>query len=368
MTFYFLILFGLYFLLLTVLRIGWSRALSQKEKQPPSQHLFISVIIPIRNEANNISTLLMSLSQQRYPSSHREVILVDDHSTDDSMSKIDQQGRLVPNMTIVSLGAGGKGKKSALAHGIAQARGELIVTTDADCVLPTDWLVSINSFFQSKEVNMAAGMVVIADEAGYFSQWQAMEFASIVGTSTATFGLHKPLMCNGANLSFRKEIFQQVNGYEGNEHIASGDDEFLMRKMMSRYPGSVRLLNSLDAIVITRPQPSLQSFLQQRLRWASKWKGNPSWMAKLLAVYIFLTQISWVILLGFLFNNPILLGVAGIKIAADLIFNLPVFKVLKIRFRLLPFLGLQFLYPFYVVFVGLFAPFTGYRWKDRKIL
>ncbi len=160
-----------------------------------------------------------------------------------------------------------------------------------------------------------------------------------------------------------------MRGYEGNDHIASGDDEFLMRKIVNRYPGSVRLLNSPDSVVITRPQPSLHDFFQQRLRWASKWRSNPSLIPKLLAVFIFLTQASWIILLAALqYRHPILVGVALLKIASDLIFIMPVFKVMKIRFRVLPFLGLQFLYPFYVVFVGLFAPWTSYQWKDRKIL
>ncbi len=191
MTFYFLILFTLYFFLLIVLRIGWSRALIQVEKQP--DHIFfISVIIPVRNEAKNIDTVLLSLSQQHYPPSHIEVIVVDDNSTDDSINRADQHRAHFKGMTVLSLGASGKGKKKALTQGISIARGEIIATTDADCVLPPDWLTSINSFFQDNHVAMAVGMVAVGEQADYFSRWQAMEFASIIGTSTAALGVKHP--------------------------------------------------------------------------------------------------------------------------------------------------------------------------------
>jgi cellulose synthase/poly-beta-1,6-N-acetylglucosamine synthase-like glycosyltransferase len=214
---------------------------------------------------------------------------------------------------------------------------------------------------------MVAGMVSIADEQKFFSRWQAMEFASVMGTGVATFGLNTPTMCNGANLSFRKEVFNEVEGYEENSHIASGDDEFLMRKIMSRYPDSIKTMNS---IVVTQPQASLRDFFQQRIRWASKWRGNPSISAKLLAVFIFLTQVSWIIFLGsfYRYDPETIFVLFTVKIIADTLFLLPLFRLMKIKFRLIPFLGLQFFYPFYVIFVGLLAPWISYQWKDRKIL
>jgi biofilm PGA synthesis N-glycosyltransferase PgaC len=364
MTFYFLILFGLYFVLLFALHIGWSKAVAQKEKEPTRKNFLISVIIPIRNEGRNLETLIHGLSNQTYPSTDFEVIIVDDHSSDNPVENC--RGHL-QNLTILSLNESEQGKKAALTRGVNQAKGEVIATSDADCLLPAHWLAAINSFFQDHRVAMAVGIVAIADERKFFSRWQAMEFASVIGTGTAAFGLNKPLMCNGANLSFRKEVFQQVKGYVGNEHIASGDDEFLMRKILARFPGSIQILN---AIVVTQPQETLKNFLYQRIRWASKWRGNTSLTAKLLAVFIFLFQVSWIFFM-FVFTHldyriSLILGIG--KITADALFLLPVFRFMKIKFRFLPFLGLQFLYPFYVIFVGLFAPWTRYRWKDRKIL
>ncbi len=367
MTFYFLILFGFYFVLLLVLRMGWLRAVAKKEIKAASKVYLMSVVIPVRNEEKNMGILLTSLMNQDYVKSNFEIIVVNDHSTDDSFQSVKKAKEELQNLTVLSLDENEYGKKAALALGIEIAKGEVIVTTDADCSLPSHWLTTINSIFQDDQIKMAAGMVAIADDDKFFSRWQAMEFATVMGTGVATFGLNKPMMCNGANLSFRKKTFHDVRGYQGNDHIASGDDEFLMRKILSRYPDSIKMMNS---IVVTQPLATLRDFFQQRIRWASKWKGNPSMVAKLLAVFIFLIQASCVFLfLNFLnYDYKILLFVLGLKIAADLLFLLPVFRFMKIKLRLIAFLGLQFLYPFYVIGVGLLAPWSSYRWKDRKIL
>jgi biofilm PGA synthesis N-glycosyltransferase PgaC len=366
MTFYFLILFGLYFVLLLVLRIGWSSALARTDEKPINKNYFISVIIPVRNEERNIESLLIGLANQNYPILNFEVIVVDDHSTDDSIKILAKNKPRFQNLTVAAL-TSNYGKKAALTHGINLAKGEIIATTDADCVLPIAWMTTINSAFQNNKINLAIGMVSVAKGQKFFSQWQAMEFASVMGTGIAAFGLNSPMMCNGANLAFRKDVFQQVKGYKGNEHIPSGDDEFLMRKIQNKFPGSIRVVNS---VVVTQPQSSLKDFLSQRIRWASKWKGNPSVSTKSLAVFIFLIQVSWIAYLAtfYRYDSKTIFTIFMMKIIADIVFLLPVFQIMKIKFRLIPFLGLQFLYPFYVIFVGLLAPWISYQWKDRKIL
>jgi poly-beta-1,6-N-acetyl-D-glucosamine synthase len=353
--------------LLLALRIGWSKATRQTEEKPINKNYFISIIVPIRNEEKNIRSLMIGLANQNYPVSNFEIIVVDDHSIDDSIGVVTENKIRFQNLIITSLDKGDVGKKAALTHGISMARGEIIATTDADCALPISWLTTINSIFQDDKINLGAGMVSVANGKKFFSQWQAMEFASVMGTAVGSIGWRNPIMCNGANLSFRKKTFVNVNGYEGNMHIASGDDEFLMRKIHSRFPDSIQIVNS---IVTTQSQVSFKDFLSQRIRWASKWKGNPSISAKLLAVFIFLVQASWIIFLGtfYWYDSKTASVVFLLKITADILFLLPVFRHMKIKFRLLPFLGLQFFYPFYVIFVGLLAPWISYQWKDRKIL
>lgn len=366
MTFYFLGLFGLYFVLLLVLRTGWSRAFSVNAGKPVRRNILISVIIPLRDEGAHVAAVLRSLADQNYPPADFEVIMVDDHSSDGAVEKC---SGLLPNLRVFALGDKEMGKKAALTRGIHFAKGEVVATTDADCVLPRGWLTTINAVFHDEGVKMAAGLVSMGDHQKFFPRWQAMEFASVMGTAIGALGLNKPLMCNGANLAFRRETFLEVGGYTGNEQIPSGDDEFLMRKIAQRFPGSIRVANS---IAITQPQQSLKDFLYQRIRWAGKWRYNPSIGARLFAVFIFLVQASWIyfLLAPAVIDNMelrVALALGALKIVADLLFLIPVFRDLKIRFRILPFLGLQFLYPFYVIFIGLFAPWSGYQWKGRKI-
>ena len=192
----------------------------------------ISLIIPARNEETNIGKLLAALSNQSYPKELTEIIVVDDHSTDNTATIVQQ----FPFAKLIQLkeDAINSYKKKAIEKGIAEATGELIVTTDADCNVNPGWLRAINSSFSDESVKMSFGAVRIQSDQTIFSRLQALEFSSLIGSgaSTAAFGF--PTMCNGANLAFTKEAFLQTNGYTGNEQIASGDDEFLMRKIEAK--------------------------------------------------------------------------------------------------------------------------------------
>jgi cellulose synthase/poly-beta-1,6-N-acetylglucosamine synthase-like glycosyltransferase len=367
MTLYFILVFGCYFVLLLSLLLGWKRSISAGTSTSDEKHEFISVVVAMRNEEHNLKNLIDSISTLDYPRTEFEVILVDDGSSDGSMQLARDITRHLNNIKIVSLPHDLTGKKAALSHGISFAKGSIIATTDADCTLPVGWLKCINATYQTKNSQMAIGMVAFERNESFFSQWQAMEFASVIGTGVATLGLGFPTMCNGANLSFRKNAFVKVNGYNGNDHIASGDDEFLMGKILNQFPGSVTLLNDLHSVVTTQAQSSVSDFINQRLRWASKWKFNSSWVAKALAVYILLVQISFVLLWFFLIDPFSVAVLFAAKLTADLFFLMPVFRFFKIRFQIIPFVALQFLYPFYVVFIALCSQWKSSQWKGRPI-
>ncbi len=85
-----------------------------------------------------------------------------------------------------------------------------------------------------------------------------------------SFGFKNPLLSNGANLAYSKVAFLDVNGFSGNDHIASGDDIFLLEKMKKAFPKQVQFLKSKEAIVSTKPQKNWKDVINQRIRWASK--------------------------------------------------------------------------------------------------
>ncbi len=361
MTIYFIVVFGIYFLLLMTLWIGWKKA-SRK-------NVFISIVIAMRDEKENLKNLFQSLSALDYEAADFEIILVDDHSRDHSLEEAKKWLTRFPSLTIVSLDEQQSGKKAALTFGISLAKGEVIATTDADCTVPPHWLRLINGGFQNEKTNMIIGAVALQIEDRFFDQLQSIEFASVIGTGVAACALGKPTMCNGANLSFRRKIFDQVNGYEGNEQVASGDDEFLMRKIQERCPNSISLLNPIESAVRTKPQTSLNNFLLQRLRWASKWRVNSSLFARILAVLVFFLQASWLLLIIHTINTPTTsaIGVLVLKFLADLIFLSTVCRSLNMSFNPLAFVVLQFLYPVYVLYTGIFSQVKNHQWKGRPL-
>jgi poly-beta-1,6-N-acetyl-D-glucosamine synthase len=371
MPIFFFTVFGIYFVLVLLLIAGWQLTVEKREQKPETKRNFkISVILPFRNESDNLSTILEGLAKQSYSSDCFEVILVNDHSSDDFGLIIDSFLSTNSNFRLLKLEHNQQGKKVALTLGIENAKGEIIVTTDADCSASPDWLSTINESFSSEKIMMAIGAVKIEPNASYFSQLQSMEFASLIGSGAATLSYGIPTMCNGANLAFRKAAFMAVEGYQGNMDIPSGDDEFLMRKIARKFPNSISFIAESSMVVTTQPHQSLSTFLHQRLRWASKWKHNESVPTKALAVFIFIFQFSYLLLPLFLIAGwmPMKMGAMLIstKLLLEFLFLYQVCIFLKLSWRWSSFLGLQFIYPIYVCWVGLLAQGKQFVWKGRK--
>ncbi len=371
MTLYFFIVFGFYFSLLIALWVGWQLTFEKPEQKRETDSVYLSVIVPYCNEQANLKPLVQSLLAQNYPKEQVEIIFVNDHSTDDSFTLLNELTAGFAHVKNLSLPEVATGKKRALTLGIQAASHGVIITTDADCVHDPEWLASIASSFQSSDCVMAVGGVRIEPSASLFARLQALEFTSLIGTTAGTLFYKRPTMCNGANLAFRKSAFLEVSGYDGNLEIASGDDEFLMRKIDKRFPRGIVFLTEKKSVVTTRSASTLNEFFQQRIRWASKWSTNPSLATKLLAVFIFLFQFSYVLLpivglLGWLAPKSLSLLVVT-KLALEFLFLYQVSFFLQIRWRWIPFLLLQVLYPFYVMWVGLKAQGHSVRWKDRVV-
>lgn len=361
MSILFLLVFGFYFLCLLALLYGWERMLQQKIASGGKLN-YISVIIPIRNEQDNIAKLVESLQQQQYPTDKLQVILVNDHSNDGTNKLLTN---LPPHFLVVDLNET-SGKKAALTLGVETATGEIIVTTDADCQHQPQWLQSINNQFANVKLQLLIGGVAIQGKS-FFAKFQAIEFSSLIGSGSALLQLGFPTMANGANLAFRKSAFAQVQGYEGNMHIASGDDEFLMRKIHKQFPEGIAFNHDEHSVVATNPLPNMHAFLQQRIRWASKWKHNSNMFTRWVAVLVFLFQVGVIALFVSIIicPNPSLQIVLFSKIALDGIFLWRVSIFLKSKFSLLPFLVLEFIYPVYVIATAVLSQLTRYTWKGR---
>jgi len=218
-----------------------------------------SIIIPFRNEADNLPELLRSLSELHYPERLFEIILVDDDSSDESINVINtflenasHDIKIIDNVRVSK-----SPKKDAITAAIKTSRYDWIITTDADCKCRNQWLTVLDSFIQEKQPKMVIGPVTYSLKNTFLERFQLLDFLSLIGATIGGFGIKKPFLCNGANLVYAKAAFKSVNGFKGNDDIASGDDIFLMEKMLKKHPNEVLYLKHQEAIINTKPQPSL---------------------------------------------------------------------------------------------------------------
>ncbi len=365
----------LYIALMLVYRKGWQlqHTFILPELFEPST--FISIIIPARNEEDNIAKCISSILEQDYPMHLFEIIVVDDHSTDsttDVVNKFNTQG--VRCIALQDFLTGKKTiayKKKAIAAGISVSKGALIITTDADCTAPPEWLKYIAAVYQVEDPVMIIAPVDFTNNGTIVEIFQSLDFMSMQGITGAAHQMGLGNMSNGANLAFSKAAYQAVNGYEGVEHLASGDDYLLMMKLQQAFPTRISYLKAQQAIVQTTPQPNWASFLQQRIRWASK-SGkydDKRLTAILLLVYLF--NLSFLVLAVIACFYPVLwlalLALLLLKTEAELYYLYPVAAFFKKRRQLLIFPFLQPLHIAYIIVAG-FLGFAGvYKWKGRTV-
>jgi cellulose synthase/poly-beta-1,6-N-acetylglucosamine synthase-like glycosyltransferase len=342
---------------------------------PPGLPRF-SVVVPVRNEAANLPALLTDLAQQHCPP--LEVLVSDDHSTDDTLAIARAWAQAHPQLPVRVLAAspGQTGKKTAIARAVAAAQGEWVATTDADCRLAPDWLASLATFAEARSPKLIVGPVVFLPPRSLAQALLTVEFASLIGVGGAALQAGRPHLANGANLAYPRAVFAEVGGYTGNEHLPSGDDEFLLQKVQARWPGQIRFLKSPAAVVQTAYPATWGEFWQQRRRWASKWRQHRSgWVAGLaLAVfgYHLLGALAWLHLGAALVwphlgpTEPILAHLF-LKLFAEARFLGPVLRFLGRTGQWWAILAWQPLYPWYALAAGLLANRRGYQWKGRKV-
>lgn len=337
-----------------------------------SEETKFSIVIPFRNEAENLPSLLRSLSELEYPKHLFEILLIDDDSKDNSVEIINDfktQNHQLNIETTTNKRVSNSPKKDAITTAIHIAKHKWIITTDADCVVQKLWLKTIGAFVQKNNPEMIIAPVTYSVSNTFFEQFQLLDFLSLQSATIAGFGIKKPFLCNGANLIYKKNLFKTLKGFEGNTKIASGDDIFLMEKALQTYPKKLMYLKSKNALVITKPQDSVANLIQQRLRWAAKTASYNNSFGKIVGLVV-------------LSMNAIIISLAIFNI-----FNIIKFEVLILIFVLKFFLDLflihkyahffnqkwslkfyffsSLLYPFFNVYIAVKSMFFGFEWKER---
>ena len=363
------ILFIIYSVLVLYYGSAWRSTPNYNKRNQTGTPTKFAVVVAARNEEANISQLLTALAAQTYPADYFEVIVVDDHSQDDTASIATS----FPGVKVISLQEEGINsyKKKAIETGIAATNAQMIVTTDADCTPGPQWLETIASFREEARAAFIVAPVAMHCNPSILQTFQAMDFMVLQAITGAAVSTGQLSMCNGANLAYERNVFYEVGGFSGIDHIASGDDMLLMHKVSRKYPGSIAYLKSTEAIVDTQPVKTWKAFFNQRIRWASKASRYDD------------KRIFWVLLLVYLFNLAFLvLLIAGWWNYYYWIFLLLLW-VLKTLVEL-PLLAhaadffnkswatkllffFQPLHILYTICAGFFGQIGKYEWKGRTV-
>jgi glycosyltransferase involved in cell wall biosynthesis len=343
---------------------------------------FFAIVVPFRNERDNLPLLLESFRNLNYPTHLFEIILVDDFSEDDSVRQVYnwrmENGKFQVTL-LENIKLSNSPKKDAIARAIPIIKNDWLVTTDADCIVPENWLLTLDNYIQHHDVSMLFGAVNYdCKKYSFLHHFQQLDLSSLQGATIGSFGMGLGFMCNGANFCYKKSLFSELNGFTGNNKLASGDDVFLLQKAMRKYPQQVHYLKSRAAIVQTKPLDSWKALFHQRVRWASKTGSYQSVFGKDLAVIVFVENLSLVLGFGCCLSSALkgtmmqgwiswlhLVIVFGIKFIVDFVLLYKTNRFLtKKRMRFL-ILGSLF-YPFFATTVALYSLFGKYEWKGRR--
>ncbi len=353
---------------------GWFRIRTQSTGNVAPE-TNVSVIIAFRNEEENVKQLLICLAEQNYPANLLDVILVDDHSEDKGpdivREFISEKG--CHNFHLLSLDdADGFSKKAALKKGIQNSAGKLIITTDADCTFGKNWVNSLVEYYEQEKCRLISGPVVFENKKGVFHKLQSLEFMSLIASGAGAIGMDKPILANGANLCFERSLYSELSTISQYEHIASGDDIFLLleTKKHINKPGTICFLKSEDAVATTKSARNLKEFVNQRVRWASKSSSYSDLFAIFTTLIVGLFSVSILIFLGFSAIKKWFTVLSIAMLLLKLTIDFPLMYSISAFFRrkklLWYYIPMQFFYPFYVITVAVLSVFMKFEWKGRK--
>ena len=364
------VILGLYLLLIGSYIYGFEKVDQFSIPDLPPQTTF-SVVVVFRNESENLSDLITSLNQLNYAKSLYEVLFVNDESDDNSIEII-KTNILKTNLNYQILNREVKTKspkKDAIQTAINSSKSDWVITTDADCIVPKYWLDSFDTFIQKNQYRFVAGPVAYKFKKGALHQFQTLDFVSLIGATIGSFGIKKPYMVNGANLAYEKSFFYELDGFEDNSEIASGDDVFLLQKAVKTDASLVSFLKTDKALVKTKPVNSVSALISQRIRWSAKSTSYSSLFGKLTGLIVLITNLLLVlsIIIGLMsiISWKSCLYIWIIKISIDFILLFKTIRFLNQEELIKSYFWSCLIYPFFIGYVAIASLFIGYNWKGR---
>jgi len=386
----------IYCLLITGFIIGFgSVKKSDFSKEIPLDGVTtFTLVIPFRDEEKHLPALLYSLENIDYPKDAFEVILVNDGSTDASLEIIKEWMVQFPEISVSCVANKRQShapKKDAILTALALSTHGWIMTTDADCTFNPNRLRVFNrQILQTKSLCVAGPVTTFVNTNQWLHGFEALDFASLQGATRGSFGIGKPFMANGANLAYHKNTFVVLGGFKGNDHIASGDDLFILEKFIKEHKKATTYLSHPLAIVQTFPVESWERLFEQRKRWAAKSTSYTQPFAKAVGLIVFFGNLAfilgfvWVMVMLALKGNTVV-GASenesahafakayvqvGILILSKIVVDgILIWRSLKSSNQskiFIWYLPSIFFYPVWSTVVAVAAFTTSYTWKGRS--
>ncbi len=349
-----------------------------EENPAPGVERCFSILIPARNEEATIIACLNGIICQEYPSALFEIIVLDDNSEDNTSQLVKEfiKDNSQFDIQIISMSdhsgeTSNSYKKAAIHKGIESSKYDWIITTDADCTRNKYWLQTIASFIGEKNMMLISAPVAFTYNETFFQQAQALEFLGLIAIGAACIERKAPILCNGANLIYRKDVFYDVDGFDGIDNIASGDDELLMHKIHARYPGRIKFLKHENAIVRTHPCETLGEFISQRRRWVSKSTKYENKKVTLILALSYLVNLGILTIFIIGFFKPIFFTffilLFGVKVMTEYAFYRTIVDFFGERKLLKWCIPASAMHIVYVLFIGIYGNFGKYNWKGRNV-
>lgn len=328
----------------------------------------VSIVIALRNEAKNLPLLFRSLERLEYPRERFEVILVDDHSDDNSHVLCeDFSNKTSLNIQVLQLEGRLSGKKNALEHGIKSSKFDFILVTDADCEVPQNWITAMQP---SGDWDFVSGPVMYKKGSSWFSPLLQLDLAALIALGGSRIRRGQPVLANGANMMFSKEAFDKVGGYSGNLHIASGDDVFLMKSIAAK-GGKVVFQRAKDALVQTNHPESWSDLVLQRMRWARKTQMNITSREMNVPFLLVLCYLFYTLFVVYIVFNPYAAFIPAVltflfKYIIDLLFFGRVLHFFKRRSLLSQLWYIEIIHPLITIYLALRSLKGSFEWKGRR--
>ncbi len=353
----------LYLVVTAAFAVGLLRMSPTRTREQP----FVSVTVAARNEEAYIGNCLKSLVNQSYPTDLYEIIVVDDDSTDGTREiaeSFDQVRCLAPSPEFSAFAA----KKRPMATAIAGARGDIILTTDADCTVPGTWVETMVSHFPP-DVSVVAGYSQMAPGgSGLIHRFQAFDLYALLSAAAGAMGIGTAWAATGQNLAYRRELYDRIDGFSRIADRPSGDDVLLLQ-LFRRAGARASFCLDVGGHVTTWRSESLPGLLNQRKRWATnataQFRLNPLFFVYILSVFVLSALPFLSLLLGEPFASLCIAAWSARALVDGLVIGLAS-RRLDTSPKLMFFPVWLLLQIPYVLIVGLGGSVLGFNWKDRK--